>query len=351
VFLAGMVLVIAFQIRRKVGPFRTFVYLISSFFVGVIVLLGTAGFGPLSTLRQETVVFRIDYWLAGFAMTMSNPLNGVGIDSYGDFYQQYRSLDAVVRTGPQRVTNTAHNIFLDVSSGSGIVAGLAFIGVFLIASLKVIQSLRDNRFASNQVVFASMFVGFIVFCMISINQIGVGVWGFIFLGFMLGMSTHTREISATKKFPRRSPELAKSKDTSELNKTTFSTGQLVLCMTFLIIGSISVYVPNQIDARMLKAVQQRNFSAMEDIARRETSAVFHRNKYQTLAVESGQEKTALAFARAEISRNGRNEISWRILAFSETSTNEERIRAVKELIAMDPSNESLRQELSQIQLP
>lgn len=351
VLLAGMVFVIAFQVRRKIGSFRTFAYLISSFFVGVTVLVGTAGFGPLSTLRQETVVFRIDYWLAGLVMTKANPLNGIGIDSYGDFYQQYRSLDAVVRTGPQRVTNTAHNIFLDVSSGSGIFAGMAFIGLFLVAFLKVIQFLRHDRLTSNQIVFASMFVGFIVFCMISINQIGVGVWGFIFLGFILGMSIDDMETSATKKLPVRNPKLAKFEDESQFKKNNFSTSQLVFSMTILLIGSVSVYIPNQIDAKMLKAVQQRDFSAMEDIAMKETSAVFHRNKFQTLAVEAGQQETALTFARAEISRNDRNEISWRVLAFSETSTNEERIRAVKNLIAMDPRNESLRQELSQIRLP
>jgi hypothetical protein len=53
-------------------------------------------------------------------MIGANSLNGVGLDSYGDFYRPFRSLEAVTRTGPQRVTNTAHNIFLDVTTGAGL---------------------------------------------------------------------------------------------------------------------------------------------------------------------------------------------------------------------------------------
>jgi O-antigen ligase len=348
VLLAGMVIVIAFQIRRKLGPFGTFAFVICSFFFGVLVFMGTAGFGPLSALRQETVVYRIDYWLAGLAMTKSNPLNGVGIDSYGDFYQQYRNLDAVVRTGPQRVTNTAHNIFLDVSSGSGIIAGLAFIGVFLIATLKIIQCLRDDRCTSNQVVFASMYIGFIVFCMISINQIGVGVWGFIFLGFVLGSTSHNMEIQSTKKFPSRIPKVGKLKESSLINKNDVSSSHLVFSITIMLIGAVSVYIPNQIDAKIWKAAKQRDLTAMKAIASKESAAVFYRNQYQSFILEAGQQESALAFARAEISRNDRNEISWRILAFSELSTSLEKERAVKSLVAMDPRNDFLRQELKDI---
>jgi O-antigen ligase len=66
-------------------------------------------------------------------MTLENLTNGVGVDSYGYFYKEYRDLEAIERTGPERVSNTAHNVFLDISSGAGIFAGFIFASIFLLA--------------------------------------------------------------------------------------------------------------------------------------------------------------------------------------------------------------------------
>ena len=127
VFLAGLVFLLTYKFRQKFSFLSTLAVFFASLVSGLVVLLGTAGFGPLSMLRQETVIFRIDYWTAAINMLTANPLKGIGIDSYGDFYREYRTLEAVVRTGPQRVTNTAHNIFLDVFSGAGVFSGLMFL--------------------------------------------------------------------------------------------------------------------------------------------------------------------------------------------------------------------------------
>jgi len=61
VFAAGASIILAFAIRRNLD-FKLVVYwLLLIILVGAISFLGVAGLGPLSMLRQETVIFRRDY--------------------------------------------------------------------------------------------------------------------------------------------------------------------------------------------------------------------------------------------------------------------------------------------------
>ena len=107
---AGLSILIMLKARKEWGLKASIAWLSSVTPFGILILLGTAGVGPLNALKQETVIFRMDYWLAGVRMTKENWLNGVGVDSYGDYYEQYRDLAAVERTGPQRIT-IQHIIF------------------------------------------------------------------------------------------------------------------------------------------------------------------------------------------------------------------------------------------------
>lgn len=102
-------------------PKKKFYFISSVLILLLAISLGLAGIlktGPLSKyIYQETILYRADYWHAGFAMTLLKPFFGVGIDSYGDWYRQTRGEISTLRTGPDRISNSAHNLILDFSSG------------------------------------------------------------------------------------------------------------------------------------------------------------------------------------------------------------------------------------------
>jgi hypothetical protein len=190
-------------------------------------------------------------------MTVDNWLSGVGIDSYGDFYEQYRDVAAVTRTGPQRVSNTAHNIFLDVSSGAGIIAAILFFALFLYAFKAIYSLIQSESCNSNDVAVASMFMGFFVFCMISINQIGVGIWGFIFMGYLHGITIQSH--TANSQIHERNSAHSKYSP-KELNpvKVIPSMSRITVLLFGLTGLSLSL-PPNITDAQMLSAVKAKNF--------------------------------------------------------------------------------------------
>jgi len=105
--------------------------------IGLFIFAGTAGIGPLgSQLTQQTIRYRIDYWSAGFGMSVRNLWSGVGVDSYGDFYREFRSPQATVGNHG-RITNTAHNVLLDIFSGGGIFLLVSFILILGLAFVRI----------------------------------------------------------------------------------------------------------------------------------------------------------------------------------------------------------------------
>jgi O-antigen ligase len=91
----------------------------------VVVLIGTLNKGPLaSLLYKDSVTYRGDYWRAGWKMTVDNPIFGVGLDSYGDWYRRSRTIEATLRRGPEVTSNAAHNVFLDISAFEKISLGM-----------------------------------------------------------------------------------------------------------------------------------------------------------------------------------------------------------------------------------
>jgi O-antigen ligase len=360
VYFAGLALLATFVIRRKSSFIRSIFFLITSIFLGVFALAGTAGIGPLSLIKQETVQFRIDYWQSGINMLTANPLNGVGIDSYGDYYRQYRSLEAVTRTGPQRVTNTAHNIFLDVFTGAGLIAGLLFLSIMLLTALAVLKSLKLNTKDNDFSVFAALWLGFIVFCLISINQIGVGVWGFLFTGLITGS---TAKYQLEFKFSGKQDRLSQYKigkvyadknGRSEISVKNLHNSRPIEELLSALLATtmfITTLIPNLIDARFLAAVKKSDLSQALELVNRVGAQDFHKEQLISRLAQQGKEVESLELALSTIKTNPRNWAASVEIIVNKSASREQKSEAAKRLVEMDPNNQLLREDVKDLLYP
>ena len=336
VFAAGLSFVVAFKIMSKTSLRNSIIWLIFAAGVGSILFLGTMGLGPLSPLKQVTVIFRRDYWLAGWNMTLDNWLNGVGIDSYGDYYEQYRDLSAVTRTGPERVANTAHNIFLDVSSGSGLFAGLSFLAILVFVMIAILKTLKNSRMDNTFIAVSSMFMGFIVFCLISINQIGVGIWGFLFAGYVVGASSRLSS-STSESFKNSKSESQTGKKTPRFNSEWTLPAKLA-SLALGLIGFLIALPPNITDAQMLSAIKKGDLVSMRNVVTEISSTSQFTKKYMTLLLDKGLVAEAYEFAGEELKRDPRNDIALRVVAYNDKAPTEQRKAALLSLKQRDPQN-------------
>lgn len=205
VLLGGIAIVVFIWITRSKVKFLTIPSLIAGFVGVVLVTLGSLNSGPLATVLYKTsVTYRGDYWRAGWKMSVENPLFGVGLDSYGDWYRRARTVEATLRRGPDVTSNAAHNVLLDFSSNGGfplLIFYLFMMVLVVIAAIKVVK-----RTAEFDPVFAGLFAVWIAYqaqSIISLNQLGLAVWGWIISGLIIGYEINTREVEEVQKqFPR-----------------------------------------------------------------------------------------------------------------------------------------------------
>ena len=347
IILCGVSVIAVLRLRVRYGFKFAIGLSIAIIPLGLLVFLGTAGVGPLRAMFQETVGFRVDYWKAGYRMLLANWQHGIGVDSYGDYYQQYRDISAVTSTGPQRVTNTAQNIFLDVATGSGIMSGIILLSIFAITAHLILKNFKSGNYDETDIALASIWVGFLFFCLISINQIGVGVWGFVFMGLI-----HNKSFSKIDN--RNSPKQLSHKRKSETNlldNHTYVAKHKFLAVVFAGLLGFSVSaLPNYLDIEMLQAVKSRDFSKMMQVAQSPFSTVFYKDKLQSLLIDSGKDDEALSFAWKEIKKNERNYVALKVIAFSEKASSQQRTLAIRKLRMIDPLNSDLMQQLDTFEL-
>ena len=206
------------------------------------VVMGSLNKGPLAALlHKESVIYRGDYWRAGWNMTINHPIFGVGLDSYGDWYRRARTLEATVRRGPDVTSNSAHNVLLDLSSNGGF--PLLFIYLVLIALVirSAIRVLRrstsfDGLFAGVLAVWA----GYQAQSVISLNQLGLAMWGWTLSGLISGWDIYS---SNTVESENLVPEKKKGKSAKNINQQVLAPTSVIAIFVGLVIGLVMAVPP------------------------------------------------------------------------------------------------------------
>jgi putative inorganic carbon (HCO3(-)) transporter len=158
---------------------------------GLLALLGTLQIGPLTKLLfKESITYRGDYWRAAWRMFTDSPAFGVGLGNYGDYFNRYRDAAQVARRGPAVGSDVAHSMPLDFLAMGGLTLGIAYLALIIYSVYLVISKIRGLDGVNKQqgyIVF-SLLGAYLLQSLISIDQIGLAVWGWIFIGVALSFA-------------------------------------------------------------------------------------------------------------------------------------------------------------------
>ena len=156
--------------------------------LGLISFLGLMGEGPLGKFLQKgTLSIRIDYWRTALSAIRDNWLFGVGIDGFGDVFRKYRDQATLNRIGPNVFTNSAHNVYLDFALSYGVIALIFVIGLKMLVLRTALMNIRASNYSID--LYFGLFLAWVTYeiqALISINQLGVGVWGWFLAGLLYG---------------------------------------------------------------------------------------------------------------------------------------------------------------------
>jgi O-antigen ligase len=161
---------------------------IAVFILGV---LGMLQMGPLEKyLYKPSVSVRGYYWRAGIEMLKHHPLFGVGMDSYGAFFKQYREVGYPLSYGFEITSSNAHNTFIQFFATGGLLLGVSYLALNAYIFYRAIVGLRKLT-GDNKLMLAGVFSAWIAFqaqSLISIDNIGISIWGWVLGGAIIGLS-------------------------------------------------------------------------------------------------------------------------------------------------------------------
>lgn len=153
---------------------------------------GLAGFGPLSSFLNpnlRSLQDRYYHWISALNMMKDHLLFGVGIDSFGDFYRRSRVLEAIELRGTAATgTNNAHNTIMQIGATGGLVLLLTYLILIFFTGYRAVIALRkfDNKILVSGIF--SIWIAFQVQSLVSIDQIGLVVWGWATAGCLVALS-------------------------------------------------------------------------------------------------------------------------------------------------------------------
>jgi len=189
-YILGIGLFLIIWLYGKNKKLAVFSSLVGIFFV-IIAILGMLQSGPLEKyLYKPSVTLRGYYWQAGIEMLKSHPLFGVGMDSYGYYFKEYRDFTYPLNYGFNLTSSNAHNTFIQFFATGGIFLGLAYLVLNGYILKRAIFALK-NFSGSNRLIVAGIFSAWVAFhaqSLVSIDNLGISIWGWVLGGSIIGLS-------------------------------------------------------------------------------------------------------------------------------------------------------------------
>lgn len=337
--LAGGIAVVAFiWISRSKLKVLSIPSLVVGLVAVVFVTIGTLNKGPLaSILYKDSVTYRGDYWRAGWKMSTEHPLFGVGLDSYGDWYRRARTVEATLRRGPDIVSNAAHNVLLDLSSNGGFPLLIIYLFMMFLVVSAAIRVIRRN--SGFDPVFSGLFAVWIAYqaqSIISLNQLGLAVWGWIISGLIIGYEINTREAEVVHK------QGPKGKSASAMATQKVMPATAVGMFVGLLVG-IALGAPTLNTASKYKSgLETGDANVVQNIASIWPQDASRSAQIALILNENKLPSQALAVAQEAKNKFPDSYDVWKVLASLPGAPAEEVAEAKAQMKRLDPHNPELK---------
>jgi O-antigen ligase len=301
---------------------------------GLLVLTGIFNKGPLAdVIYKSSLQARSFYWEAAVRMMTDHPIFGVGMDGFGDWYRRSRTQE-IADFNVGITADTAHNIPLDIGSGGGIPLLLIYLSLVGLALISIIKILK--RTTSFDLVFTSVAAAWFAYqaqSLISINQIGIGVWGWSLTGLLIGYELHTGspEKDSQSKAQRR-----------VIKKQQISALAVVTSFVFGGLGLAAAIPPYSAAGKFYRALQSGDAEIIQPAAYLQPN---DRARYsyvaKILADNKLDDRAIKVLSDASLIYPDSFDL-WQTWANIPTATPEQIARAKSEMRRLDPYNEGIK---------
>lgn len=156
----------------------------------LLAVLGMLQKGPfVDLLYKYSVSVRGYYWRAAISMLKEKPFTGVGLDRYGAYFKEFREPEYGLINGFTLTSSNAHNTFLQFFATGGLFLGITYL-ILILFIFKIGISLVNRYEGENRKLILGILSTWVAFqsqSLISIDNIGISIWGWLLSGIILGI--------------------------------------------------------------------------------------------------------------------------------------------------------------------
>ena len=330
---AGLAMIGFYLVRSMTrGSGLTITYFFTVAIVGGLALAGALQKGPLTSfIYKRSVSLRGTYWETGINIGMDKPLTGAGMDSYGNWYRAFRPDRALTDTPEVRtVTNAAHNVVIDIFAYGGFPLLISYLAILFAGIWAIVRvTLRNRAYDGTFVALATTWLAYQLQSIISINQMGLAIWGWLLVGVLVAYEYSTRP----------QPEGAEKTKTVKQKELIFSP-QLVGGIG-VVVGALIAVPPMSADMAWKSALKAQNVQQVE--AALTPSYLKPRDSARlaqaVLLLENSKlPDLAFKYAKEGVEFNPDYFDAWRVLYSVSKSTQEDKDLALSNMKRLDPKN-------------
>ena len=171
---------------------------------GGLVFLALINQGPFAQyIYNSSIIARGYYWKAALKMLTDHPVFGVGMDGYINWYRRSRPAD-YFENGFLSYSDSAHNVYLDIASSGGFALLMIYIAIAVLVILSIVRVVqRNDGFDPFFVAIVGAWAAYHVQSLVSINQLGLAIWGWVLSGLIIGYEINTRVKDVSKDAPTK----------------------------------------------------------------------------------------------------------------------------------------------------
>lgn len=315
------VMILLFLWYKNLLLFNISIFL--SFNLLIVGVFGMLNQGPLANyLYKVSVQSRGEFWRTAVSTFRDNPVFGVGLDSFGDYSQRYKS--AIDAAGINEFTDNAHNYFLNYAANNGIFYVLMYTLVVLLVLISFIKILKtEKKFNLGIVAIFACWVCFQAQSLISPGTISLIAWNAIFSGAILGLYSNQQG----------------SDSALTLTKVTFIK-PIGIFIAF--IGILAIYPLYKVDSLQLKSLNSKDALLGVKSATSFPESTLRYSRIGVELIKSELWDQALIVGRSAVKFNPNSVSAWALILANVKAPLEERIEAKNEILRLDPYNEEIR---------
>ena len=284
----------------------------------------------ISYLYKPSVSVRGDFWRASARIIEQYPLFGIGMDNFRSFYPVYRDMASLTH-GEPTVADAAHNYFFDIGVGAGIPGLLAYILIVILTLFSANRILtRNQEFDYKIVGVIGCWVGFQAQSVISIGHLGLGIWGWVFSGIIIGSEICTRP-------PKLDSESKFINSNSVSYRSKYRVKEALLISSAGTLFGLGLSIPLLIGAiNYQNAMREGDAIKLSSAATTWPQDTLLMSRTASFLITHGYPEIGISLAKNAAKLDPNFSVPWKILANSGQITEQEKNSIKKKIEKLDP---------------